>query len=73
MKRITRCTMAIVVASILVHGSANYKSGALAGRQADVVYLRMTHLGEQSHEFVAAYWHEVVRQTGAKRDSRPLG
>jgi L-ascorbate metabolism protein UlaG (beta-lactamase superfamily) len=53
--------------TLLVHGSANYKPGALRGRHADVVYLGIGGLGKQPGGFVDAYWNEVVRTTGAKR------
>jgi L-ascorbate metabolism protein UlaG (beta-lactamase superfamily) len=53
--------------TILVHGSANYKPGALRGRRVDVIYLGIGTLGRQSDAFVDAYWDEVVRATGAKR------
>jgi len=53
--------------TLLVHGSAGYKPGALFGRRADVVYLGVGALGRQSEAFVDAYWQEVVGQTGAKR------
>jgi len=53
--------------TILVHGSANFRAGALKGRSADVVYLGLGHLGRQSDAFVDAYWNEVVRATGATR------
>jgi L-ascorbate metabolism protein UlaG (beta-lactamase superfamily) len=53
--------------TMLVHGSANYRAGALRGRRADVVYLGIATLGKQPDDFVRAYWNEVVRETGAKR------
>lgn len=52
---------------ILVHASANWRPGALNGHRADVVYLGVGELGKQPDEFVAAYWNEVVRATGARR------
>lgn len=53
--------------TILIHGSAGYRPGALQGRCADVVYLGIALLGKQTDEFVDAYWNEVVRATGARR------
>ena len=53
--------------SLLVHGSANFKHGALKGHHADVVYLGIGGLGKQSDAFVEEYWSEVVRATGARR------
>lgn len=52
---------------ILVHASANWRPGALERHRADVVYLGVGELGNQPDEFVAAYWSEVVRATGARR------
>lgn len=52
---------------ILLHASANFRPGMLAGRHADVVYLGVGVLGKQSPEFVERYWDEVVRATGARR------
>lgn len=51
----------------LVHASANYRPGALAGERADVVYLGVAPLGKQSAKFRDAYWDEVVAATGARR------
>jgi L-ascorbate metabolism protein UlaG (beta-lactamase superfamily) len=53
--------------SMLVHGSANVKPGALNGRRADVVFLGIGGLGKQSDEFVEEYWIEIVRATRARR------
>lgn len=52
---------------ILLHASANYRSGMLTGHRADVVYLGIGGLGKQSPDFLNAYWDEVVRATGARR------
>jgi L-ascorbate metabolism protein UlaG (beta-lactamase superfamily) len=52
---------------ILLHASANWRPGALHGHQADVVYLGIGELGKRSEQFVATYWEEVVRATGARR------
>jgi L-ascorbate metabolism protein UlaG (beta-lactamase superfamily) len=53
--------------TLLVHGSANFKPGALRGRPAEVVFLGIGALGRQPADFVRAYWDEVVRATGASR------
>ena len=53
--------------SILVHPSAGYEPGALTDVRADVVYLGVSGLGRASETFVGSYWHEVVRQTRARR------
>jgi L-ascorbate metabolism protein UlaG (beta-lactamase superfamily) len=52
---------------LLVHASANYRPGALAGVEAETVYLGIGALGRQSPEFRSAYWDEVVACTGARR------
>ncbi|MFI0723184.1 MFS transporter [Streptomyces sp. NPDC021224] len=52
---------------LLVHASANYRAGALAGVRAETVYLGVGGLGRQSARFRAAYWDEVVAATGARR------
>jgi len=53
--------------TLLVHGSPNFRPGALRGRHAEVVYLGAGTLSRQSEAFVDAYWNEVVRATGARR------
>ncbi|NUS13592.1 MAG: MBL fold metallo-hydrolase [Streptomyces sp.] len=53
--------------SLLVHASANYRPGALAGVAAGTVYLGVGALGRQSPRFRSAYWDEVVAATGARR------
>lgn len=53
--------------SILVHGSAGFEPGALAGYHADVVYLGIAPLGKQPPDFQAKYWRQVVQAVGAKR------
>ena len=53
--------------TLLVHGSPNFRPGALRGHHADVVYLGAGTLSKQSETFVDAYWNEVVRATGARR------
>lgn len=51
---------------ILVIASANYRPEAFKNVAADVVFLGAGTLGKQSKEFIAKYWEESVRQTGAK-------
>lgn len=52
---------------ILVQSSAGYVSGALNGREADIVFLGIGALGKQSDEYRADYWREVVAAVGARR------
>lgn len=52
---------------ILLHASANYRPGMLAGHRADVVYLGIGVLGRQPADFTHRYWDEVVLATGARR------
>ncbi|MFI1168924.1 MBL fold metallo-hydrolase [Streptomyces sp. NPDC020801] len=52
---------------VLLHASANYRPGALHAHRADVIYLGIGALGKQPERFVATYWDEVVRATGARR------
>lgn len=52
---------------VLVHGSAGFVPGALAGRRADTVYLGVGLLSRQSNAFREAYWDEVVAAIGATR------
>ena len=52
---------------ILIHASANFVPGALAGHHADVIYFGVGLLGKQSGEFINTYWNEVVVTTGARR------
>ncbi len=53
--------------SLLVHGSAGYKRGALRNRRADVVYLGIGTSRWPRKGFIDTYWDEVVRRTGARR------
>ena len=53
--------------TIIVHPSANFVPGALAGVRADVVYLGVGALGRQPADFSRKYWDEVVLATGARR------
>ena len=50
----------------LVQGSAGYVEGALAGQQAEVVYLGVGQLGIQSPDYMRTYWTETVRTIGAR-------
>jgi L-ascorbate metabolism protein UlaG (beta-lactamase superfamily) len=52
---------------LLVQGSAGFRRGALAGRQADVVYLGVGQLGVQPEDYIRTYWAETVRAVGAER------
>jgi L-ascorbate metabolism protein UlaG (beta-lactamase superfamily) len=56
---------------VLLHGSANFKPGALRAalrdRPADAVYLGIGTLGKQDDAFVDDYWNEVVRASCARR------
>lgn len=53
--------------SVLVQGSAGFVEGALAGQEADVVYLGVGQLGLQDEAYQAAYWQETVRTVHARR------
>lgn len=53
--------------ALLIHASANYLPGALAGHHADTVYLGIGALGRQPEPFRDAYWAETVVATGARR------
>lgn len=52
---------------VLVQGSAGFVEGALAGEEADVVYLGVGQLGLQPEEYIETYWRETVRAVGARR------
>ena len=52
---------------LLIQGSAGFVPGALAGRQADVVYLGVGQLGLQPERYIRQYWNETVRSVGARR------
>ena len=52
---------------VLVHSSAGFLQGKLAGQQADVVYLGIGDLGPQGEDYHQAYWNEVVAAVGARR------
>lgn len=51
----------------LVQGSAGFVPGALAGQQADTVFLGTGTLGKKDAAYRAAYWHETVKTVGARR------
>jgi len=51
----------------LVQGSAGFVSGALAGLEAEVVYLGVGQLGLHDEEYLTSYWQETVRAVGARR------
>ncbi|MFI5587706.1 MBL fold metallo-hydrolase [Amycolatopsis sp. NPDC051758] len=57
--------------SVLVHASANFLPGALAGYSADVVYLGAGAAGKQSEEWREEYWRETVGALGPKK-VRPI-
>ena len=52
---------------LLIQGSAGFVEAALAGHQAEVVYLGVGQLGLQPEEYIVDYWTEVVRSVGARR------
>lgn len=53
--------------SLLINGSAGFVAGALAGRNADVVYLGIGGLGRDDDSYRSAYWDQVVHAVHAKR------
>ncbi len=53
--------------SALVQGSAGYVEGALAGLQADVVFLGIAGLARLGADYTETYWREVVERTGGGR------
>ncbi|MCV7280781.1 MBL fold metallo-hydrolase [Mycolicibacterium flavescens] len=52
---------------LLIVGSAGFMPGALAGQNADVVYLGVGQLGLQPESYLVDYWAETVRTVGARR------
>lgn len=52
---------------LLIQGSAGFVAGALAGQQADVVYLGVGQLGVLPEQYLVDYWTETVRTVGARR------
>ncbi|MEV6646306.1 MBL fold metallo-hydrolase [Amycolatopsis sp. NPDC051371] len=57
--------------NVLVHASANFVPGALAGYSADVVYLGAGAAGKQTEEWRERYWRETVG-TLTPRVVRPI-
>ncbi len=53
--------------SLLIQGSAGYRSGALQGLGADVVVLGIGGLTRSGPEHARRYWREIVETTGARR------
>ena len=53
--------------TMLLHASAGFIPGALAGRRAEVVYLGVGTLGRLGTEYQEDYWREVVQTTCARR------
>lgn len=51
----------------LVHSSAGFRAGMLAGSHADVVYLSIGQLGRRPRAFIEQYWQETVVAVGASR------
>jgi L-ascorbate metabolism protein UlaG (beta-lactamase superfamily) len=52
---------------LLIQGSAGFVAGALAGRQAEVVYLGVGQLGVQPELYIRQFWNETVRAVGARQ------
>lgn len=52
---------------LLIQGSAGFRPGALAGRQAEIAYLGVGQLGIQPTAYIERYWDETVRAVGAQR------
>lgn len=52
---------------LLIQGSAGFRSGALTGREAEVIYLGVGQLGLQPERYIRQYWNETVRTVGARR------
>lgn len=50
----------------LVQGSAGFIEGALAGRDADVVFLGIGGLSRLGESYAGEYWREIVARTGAR-------
>ena len=53
--------------SWLVVGSAGYEEGALAGLQADTVFLGVGGLGSQTADYRQAFWRETVGRVAPSR------
>jgi L-ascorbate metabolism protein UlaG (beta-lactamase superfamily) len=52
---------------LLIQGSAGFVPAALAGQQAEVVYLGVGQLGLLPRSYLLEYWTQVVRAVGARR------
>lgn len=52
-------------AQLLIVPSANFEPGAFANYRAEVVFLSVGRLGQQSDAFIERYWCETVQRTGA--------
>lgn len=52
---------------LLIQGSAGFRSGALAGQRAEVVYLGVGQLGVQPIDYIERYWQETVCTVAARR------
>lgn len=52
--------------TVVVHPSANFIPGALAGYSADVVYLGAGAAGKQTEEWRERYWRETVGALGPR-------
>jgi|SRR6185369_4436690 len=52
---------------ILVQASAGFKRGALAGRNAEVIFLGIGMLGKLPQSHLDEYWQEVVEPVSPKR------
>lgn len=52
---------------LLIQGSAGFVEGALAGHQADIVFLGIGGLGKQDRTYHETYWREVVVAVKARR------
>ena len=53
--------------AVLVQGSAGFLAGALAGRDAQVVYLGVGQLGLMDEGYIRSYWAQSVEAVGASR------
>ncbi|EOD63961.1 MBL fold metallo-hydrolase [Amycolatopsis vancoresmycina] len=52
--------------TVLVHASANFVPGALAGHEADVCYLGVGQAGKQTEAWRERYWRETAGAVGAQ-------
>lgn len=53
--------------AILIHASAGYRTGMLAGFSCDVAFLGTTLVTKQDQHFQDGYWNETVTAVGAQR------